>query len=135
PWTFDPPSATDNGGSNTITVVSTVTNYAGHCTNTFDAMRTWQATDACGNFSRCSQTVNLINGTPPTMDCSSSTNKTVQLGTPWSFDTPPTAIDVLGSNVAITVVSRVTNTDGHCGETFDGTRTWRAADDCGNSSQ
>src|SRR5204863_180848 len=96
-WTFDAPAATDNSGSNTITIVSTVTNTAGHCGNTFDATRTWQATDACGNFSRCSQNVNIVNTTPPVMDCTSSTNKTVELGTPWTFDTPPSARDALGS--------------------------------------
>src|SRR2546428_9742611 len=59
PWSFDLPTATDNSGSNTITVMSTATNTAGHCGTTFDATRTWQATDACGNSSTCSQTVTV----------------------------------------------------------------------------
>src|SRR5439155_14672224 len=133
-WTFDAPSATDNSGSNpTMTVVSTVTNTAGHCGNTFDATRTWAATDACGNSAQCSQTVNVIDTTAPVINCS-STNKTVQLGEAWSFD-QPTATDNGGTNLAITVVSTVTNTAGHCGNTFDATRTWAATDTCGNSAQ
>jgi len=35
-------TATDNTGTNTITIVSTVTNTAGHCGTTFDATRVWQ---------------------------------------------------------------------------------------------
>jgi len=49
----------DTCGNATITIVSTVTNFTGHCGNTFDATRTWRATDGCGNFAECSQTVTL----------------------------------------------------------------------------
>src|SRR5204863_9223280 len=64
-WTFDPPTATDNSGTNTISIVSTITNIAGHCGPTFDATRTWVATDACGNVSApCNQTVTVIDTTP-----------------------------------------------------------------------
>src|SRR4029077_12947895 len=87
-WSFDLPTATDNSGSNTITVVSTVTNTAGHCGTTFDATRTWQATGARGNSSTCSQTVTVADTTPPVINCSGSPNKTVQQGTAWSFDLP-----------------------------------------------
>src|SRR2546425_2701870 len=59
-WTFDAPSATDNSGTATITILSTVTNTAGHCGNPFDATRTWQATDACTNSAQCSQTVTVV---------------------------------------------------------------------------
>src|SRR5262249_34707161 len=120
-WTFDPPTATDNSGTNIITIVSTVTNTAGHCGPTFDAIQTWQATDPCGNFSRCSQTVNIVDTTAPVITCS-NTNRTVEQGTAWTFDTP-TATDNSGSNT-IVVVGTVTNTLGHCGSTFDATRTW-----------
>src|SRR5678815_4471981 len=34
-WTFDAPTATDNSGSITIAIVSTVTNVTGHCGTTF----------------------------------------------------------------------------------------------------
>src|SRR5207247_770388 len=133
-WTFDAPNATDNSGSNpTMTAVSTVTNTAGHCGNTFDATRTWAATDACGNSAQCSQTVNVIDTIAPVINCS-STNKTVQLGAAWTFDAP-SATDNSGSNPTMTVVSTVTNTASHCGNTFDATRTWAATDACGNSAQ
>src|SRR5437667_432633 len=131
-WSFDPPTATDNSGSNTISIVSTITNRVGHCGNTFDATRTWQATDACGNSAQCSQTVSVTDTTAPVLSCSS--NKSAQLGAAWSFD-EPTVTDNGGSNVTISVVSTVTNTAAHCGNTFDATRTWQATDACGNSAQ
>src|SRR5258706_5796964 len=70
PWTFDAPTATDNGGTNTITIMSTVTNTLGHCGNTFDATRNWLATDACGNRAACSQKVTVVDTTAPWINCS-----------------------------------------------------------------
>ncbi|PWU21513.1 MAG: hypothetical protein C5B50_01585 [Verrucomicrobia bacterium] len=70
----------------TITVISTVTNFAGHCGKTFDATRTWMATDCCSNIATCSQKVTVVDTTPPIIGCSS--NKTVNCGTAWSFDVP-----------------------------------------------
>ncbi len=70
-WNFDPPTATDNCGSAagtpnvTIAVVSTVTN--GTCPEIIT--RTWSATDGCGNVSQCSQTVTVVDTTPPVLDC------------------------------------------------------------------
>src|SRR5213076_1217378 len=111
-WTFDAPTATDNGGTNiTISVLNTVTNTTGHCGSTFDATRTWQATDACGNSSSCSQKVTIVDTTAPVIKCT-STNKTVEQGAAWTFDAP-TATDNSGSNT-ITIVSTVTNVTGHC---------------------
>jgi len=49
----------------TITILSTVTNLTGHCGNTFDATRTWRATDACGNFAECSQKATAVDTTKP----------------------------------------------------------------------
>src|SRR5207237_5305647 len=130
-WTFDAPTASDNSGNATITILSTVTNVTGHCGSTFDATRTWQATDDCGNSSSCSQKVTVVDTTAPVITCS-STNKTVEQGSGWTFDAP-TATDNSGS-ATITILSTVTNVIGHCGSTFDATRTWQATDACGNNS-
>src|SRR5204863_123302 len=129
-WTFDAPTAGDTCGNVTITIFSTVTNFTGHCGNTFDATRTWRATDACGNTAECSQKVTLVDTTRPTILC--VPNKTVECSSPWAFE-PPAASDTCG-NVTITILSTVTNTTGHCGSTFDVTRTWRATDACGNTA-
>src|SRR5262249_6804684 len=110
-WDFDPPSA-----NYPITVLSTTTNTMGHCGNSFDATRIWQATDACGNSAQCGQKVTVVDTTAPVITCS-STNKTVEQGSAWTFDAP-TATDNSGSNT-ITIVITVTNVTGHCGSTFD----------------
>jgi len=131
PSTFTAPITTpgDNGGSNTVTLLSTVTNTTGHCGSTFDATRTWQITDQCGNRRQCSQTVTVVDSTAPTISC--STNRTIQLGTGWTFN-PPTATDNCGA-ATITIVSTLTNAG--CGNSFVATRTWQAADACGNFSR
>ena len=129
-WTFDMPTASDTCGSTTITIVSTTTNTAGHCGTTFDATRTWMATDTSTNTAMCSQTVTVEDTTPPSITC--ATNKTVECGSVWNFD-PPTASDTCGS-ATITIVSTTTNTAGHSGNTFDATRTWMATDDCTNTA-
>ncbi len=46
-----------------LTVLSTVTNAG--CARSFSATRTWQALDACGNASTCSQTVSVLDQSAP----------------------------------------------------------------------
>ncbi|HMJ89222.1 MAG TPA: HYR domain-containing protein, partial [Candidatus Acidoferrum sp.] len=124
-WEFDPPTATDLS-SNGIVIVSTITTPAG-CNAT--ASRTWRATDACGNSSTCRQMVTILDRTAPAIVC--ATNKTVELGTVWAFD-PPTATDV--SDFTVSIVSTITNASAACGSGFVAVQTWRATDDCGNTS-
>jgi hypothetical protein len=110
-----------------------VTNTAGYCGDTFTATRTWAAIDECNNSAQCSQSVTVVDTTPPIINCG-NTNRTVELGTAWTFD-PPTVTDNSGTNIIIMVVSTVTNTAGYCGDTFTATRTWAAIDECNNSAQ
>jgi uncharacterized repeat protein (TIGR03803 family) len=64
-WSFDTPTAVDacSGVPAPVTVLSTVTN--GPCPLT--VTRIWLATDSCGNTNTCSQTVTVIDTTPPTI--------------------------------------------------------------------
>ena len=81
-WNFNPPTWTNacvpppgtpsNGVA--LVVLSTVTN--GFCPQIIT--RTWQGTDDCGNHDQCSQTVTVVDTTPPLLNCSCLTNSSVQ---------------------------------------------------------
>lgn len=125
-WTFDAPTGSDgcSGTNVSISILSTLTN--GLCPQT--TSRTWLAVDACGNTNTCSQTVTIVDATPPVLTC--ATNKTVSCGSIWTFDPPTATDDCAGTNVIISVLLTVTN--GACPQTA--TRTWIATDTCGNSN-
>ncbi len=128
-WDFDMPTVDDVcGGTNVVVeLVGTVTNAL--CGNTFEAIRTWQATDSCTNIATHSQTITVMDTTPPAISC--ATNQFVECGSVWDFD-PPVALDTCdGSNVTVVVLGTVTNA--LCGNTFNATRTWQATDSCTNA--
>ena len=69
-WTFDLPLATSCCGSKvTVAVTATVTN--GICPK--EVTRNWLLTDACGNSATCSQTVTVVDTTPPVITCETNT--------------------------------------------------------------
>jgi hypothetical protein len=128
PWQFVAPTAWDNCCTNIqIAVVSTSTN--GSCP--WIVRRIWQATDCAANSSICTQTVTVVDTTPPIIVC--GTNRTVVCGTNWDFDLPQISDACCPSNT-LTVVAfdtAVTNSD-HCVTVF--TRTWQVADCCTNTA-
>jgi hypothetical protein len=129
-WSFDAPTAVDAccGTNVTINIAGTITNTSASACKTV-ITRTWKAVDCCSNSAACSQTVTIVDTTPPVITCAS--NITVNFGTPWVF-TPPTAIDsCCGSNVTIVVMATVTNVQ-PCKVVYS--RLWRAIDCCGNKS-
>lgn len=124
-WSFDLPRPSDtNCGTNfTITIVGTVTN--GVCPQVIT--RTWEAVDCCNNKTKCSQTVTVVDNTPPELLCAPS--KKVECGQEWRFD-PPTFKDACcGTNVTLTFTT-VTNSV----SPLVITRTWVAVDCCKNTS-
>jgi hypothetical protein len=104
--------------------MSTITN--GQCPEFI--IRTWVASDCCSNSSFCSQMVTVVDTIPPTLTC--ATNKTVQCGTPWTFDLP-IATDNCCTNPVVDIVGTVTN-GSPCDYTIS--RTWVAIDCCQNRS-
>lgn len=123
-WLFDAPITTGGCITNpSVIVSSTITN--GACP--WLITRTWQATDGC-TTNVCSQTVIVVDTTPPTLVCAS--NKIVECGSAWAFDPPQASDTCSGSNVAVTVLGTISN--GTCPQII--TRTWLAMDACGNSN-
>ena len=131
-WIFNPPTATNAccPASGTppnvvISVVSTVTN--GICPRVFT--RTWRGVDDCGHIATCSQTVTVVDTTPPTINC--GPNQTVNCGTTWNFSTPTYSDNCTPvAGLVLTVVS--TTTSGVCPEVI--TRIWQVTDLCGNKA-
>src|SRR2546423_11837793 len=122
-WTFDAPSATDVcDPAPVVTVVNTITNAG--CGKTLTAIRTWKAIDACSNSAQCSQTVTVVDTTPPTITCVSP--KTIECGTAWTFDAP-SVTDVCDPAPVVTVVNTITNSG--CGKTLTAIRTWKRSEE------
>jgi HYR domain len=123
-WTFDLPTASSPCCTNiSITVFSTVTN--GICPQLIT--QTWVITDCLGHVANCSQTVTVVDTTPPVLAC--STNKTVECGSVWDFD-KPLATDDCCTNVSVLAWNTITN--GNCPKLV--TRTWLAIDCCSNTA-
>ncbi len=91
-WTFEDPGAMDACGTNTLTALSTTTNWA--CGAGYMATRVWQAVDAFANSATCTQIVTVVDTTLPVILCPS--NFTVECSIPWSFGTPVAADKGLG---------------------------------------
>ncbi len=105
----------------------------------FIIIRTWTATDACGNSSTCSQTITVEDTVPPVITCPGDV--TVECDQP----TDPGATGIAtasGDNCAtddelvVTFSDVSTQAPAGCGnDNFTITRTWTASDPCGNTAQ
>lgn len=116
-------------GITSITWTGDVTT-TGICPQEAIITRTYHVIDGCLNSADCTQTITIIDNTPPVITCS---NQTTPIGCPGvPVFTPPTAIDACDINVTVTFTDAVTG--GICPGTYSITRTWTAIDDCANMS-
>ncbi len=126
---FPPPTASDLcDPSPAVTFVDSFT--PGACPGTGTHTRTWTATDDCGNSASCSQTVVVVDTTPPTITCPATTSP-IQCPAAPVFP-PPTASDLCDPSPTVTFVDSFT--PGACPGTGTHTRTWTATDCSGNSA-
>jgi hypothetical protein len=128
PWVFDPPFVGPDPccPTNPSVTFSASTNNLGPCKQIITGK--WVISDCLGTTMSCTQNVTIVDSLPPVITCAS--NKTVECGSPWTFD-PPTAVDACcGTNVNITILSTLTN--GSCPQLI--TRMWQAMDCCSNTA-
>ena len=123
------PTATDNC-SPFVSISLTESQPSSSCSGTFTILRTWTATDNCGNQSTAEQYVIVVDNNPPTLS-GLPTDITVECGNVPS----PANVQVTDDCVANIAVDFVENTviDGCPGGSII-TRTWTATDSCGNTA-
>ncbi|HPG09722.1 MAG TPA: hypothetical protein PKY06_22425 [Saprospiraceae bacterium] len=96
------------------------------CTTTI--LRTWTATDACGNTTSMSQSITISDHTKPSI--SPLEDKFYSCDEDWTWDMP-VAQDECGTPDMIEGVETRTNTE--CG--YQVSKSWYAIDACGNQSE
>ena len=121
---FGTPTFTDNCevdhiDSNTVTT-------PGNCPQEYSVTRTWTAFDNCGNTAQCSQTIDVVDDTPPVITCPADQN--FECNAIGAFNNA-TATDNCDQSVTPT---EVRDTSGSC--PIQIRRIWTATDDCGNAS-
>ncbi|MEQ1746989.1 MAG: BspA family leucine-rich repeat surface protein [Saprospiraceae bacterium] len=117
------------GGAVTVAYNGQATT-ASSCPAAYTLTRQWTATDACGNTKTATQRVTVVDTQKPNFT-STPANVTVQCNA-VPEPASPTATDNCDSAVAVTYVGQ-TSTAGTCPNAYTITRTWVAADDCGNT--
>ena len=125
-------TATDNCTSFPEIFSNDVT-VAGGCGPEYTIMRTWTALDDCGNGSTCTQIISIKDTAPPVITCPA--NITVQctvVTIPANTGGNATATDICDQTPTVTFTD--VTVAGACPQERTITRTWRATDDCGNSS-
>ena len=120
--------ANDSCGTATLTFVDVRTD--GDCAGSYSITRTWTATDASGNTSTASQTINVQDVSAPVI-ADLPIESTINCPAVPQF-TQATATDECGSEFTLSFTDVTTN--GACAGSYSITRTWTATDTCGNSS-
>src|SRR6266446_1220289 len=123
-------TASDTCGS--VTVTHSDSAQSAECGKTGSFVRTWTATDACGNKAQSTQTITIVDTTAPTI--SDVPDATVECtgSTAPSATGEPTASDTCGS---VTITHSDSAQSVGCGNTGSFVRTWTATDACGNKAQ
>jgi len=134
-------TATDN--CNTVITAYSDVPIPGSCAGNYTIARTWKATDACGNFSTCLQTIYVQDVVKPVIVCTVSGNQAVDYNSISGYIHPDvtwdaTATDNAGIVTLSVSITGATNSGPLTslnGVTFHeglNTVTWTAIDDCGN---
>ncbi len=105
----------------------------GNCPNNYTLVRTWIASNECNLFDTCVQLITVIDTTAPTITCPPDLTIECVSQVPLPDSNGPTATDNCSGPVAVGFVSDIT-VNQTCTNRFTIHRTYRASDQCGNSS-
>lgn len=122
-------TAVDNCDPVPIISYTDVTN-AGACAGANVILRTWKATDACGNFNTAVQTITTHDITAPVISCPAPITISCNASQLPANTGTATATDNCDPNPAITYTD-VSIPGSGIGNSLI-TRTWKATDSCGN---
>ncbi|WP_222614436.1 gliding motility-associated C-terminal domain-containing protein [Chitinophaga cymbidii] len=105
------------------------------CTSNYRLIRTWTATDQCGNSSTVTQTITVVDNTAPTFTMSTPADVTVECNAiPAQPDLTATDNCTPSGNISIVKNERRENIPGACVNNYRLIRTWTATDLCGNET-
>jgi len=130
-------TATDNCSGATVTFDDVSTQGMACGAYSYIIIRTWTATDDCGNASTCSQTITVEDNNPPTITCPGDV--TVECDQPTDPGATGNAT-ASGDNCAaddeltVTFIDVSSQGTGCSNDTYTITRTWTASDPCGNTA-
>ncbi len=125
------PTATDNCDNVVAITYIGQTTTNGSCPNQYTLTRRWVAADNCGNTRSTSQVITVIDTTKPVFT-SVPANVTIQCSDPVPPVGAATATDNCGS-VTVQYLGQTT-ISGSCPNKYQIKRTWKATDQCGNST-
>ena len=120
--------ATDNCGEVDITLSEATS--PGVCAQAYTLVRTFTATDECGNFTTASQTITVVDTTAPEF------NEALPMDATVECDAVPAAAVLTATDNCqdVSVSFSESREDGDCDANYTLTRTWSVSDDCGNAT-
>jgi len=124
------PTASDGCGSATVTYLGQSTT-SGSCPGNYQIKRSWRATDACGNSTVATQTIQVVDNDAPVFVIVPG-SVTIECGQSLPPLANPTASDACGY-AFVTFIGQEANGSG-CAANYTVTRTWETEDLCGNSA-
>jgi PKD repeat protein len=127
-------TATDNCDTQ-VAVTYNQVKTDGACANAYTLTRTWTATDNCGNSSSKSQTITVVDNTPPTF--TKPADVTLYVDAQCAFDastakTGNVTNEADNCSTGLQATYKDVITDAACGKVI--TRTWSLKDECGNAA-
>lgn len=123
------PTSTDNCGTPNIAYVDQFQGNPGSYCGSYK--RTWTATDAIGNTRKCTQFIDVIDNTLPSLTTAPA-DLTIECGTPIPAPATLVATDNCDANVEIVFTQDSVNVVCNA-YAYKLIRRWTAIDDCGNT--